>query len=250
MFESNLQLDNIGYGTSFIHRVHPASKVIVTCILIGLNSIVSDVKYSLMLTLVCLFMMLLARVSLKKIGAAYLFILFMALGLLILYSFLLGPSVEMYVRVIVNLSSIGMPVMFLLFTSPILETLYGIEFILTPFKYLKIPVNALVLICTIALNFIPIVIGEMRRILNSMAVRGRDIRYAPYFEKAKIFTVALIPLLISTLKSTETLASAIAVKNYDAWNPRTNILSKSWKITDTLFLVIAVLSFYVCYIIK
>lgn len=250
MFESNLQIDNIGNGTSFIHRTHPAAKVIVMFVLIGLNSFASSVTFSLLLTIVCLVMMLLAGVSLKRIGAAYLFILFMAIGLLILYTFLLGPTVEMYVRVIVNLSSIGMPVIFLLFTSPILETLYGIEFLLTPLKVVKVPINGLVLICTIALNFIPIVVTEMRRILNSMAVRGRDVRYAPYFEKAKIFAVALIPLLISTLKSTETLASAIAVKNYDAWNPRTNILSKSWRITDSLFLGLSMLSFYICYLIK
>ncbi len=243
MFETSLRLDNIGNGNSFIHRTHPAVKVIITFVLIGINSAASNTMYSLALTFVCFGLLLIAGVKPKRIAKAYLLILYMALGLLILYSILLGPSVEMIIRVIVNLSSVGMPVIFLMYTSPILNTLYGIEFLLTPLKVIKVPVNAIVLISTIALNFIPIVITEMQRILNSMAVRGRDIRYAPYIEKAKIFMTALIPLLISTLKSTETLASAIAVKNYDTWAPRTNILSTKWKLTDSLFLILMIILF-------
>lgn len=249
MFEANLRLDDIGNGNSFIHNAHPAVKVIIAFTLIAINSVASNVGFSLMLTLICVVLMLLAKISLKRILKAYLFILFMAVGLLILYFILLGPSIALFVQVVVNLSSVGMPVIFLMFTSPILQTLYGIEFLLTPLTYLKVPVNAVVLISTIALSFIPIVITEMQRILNSMAVRGRDIRFASYLEKVKIFMSALIPLLISTLKSTETLASAIAVKNYDAWSPRTNILTTKWKLSDTSFLIVVLLSFYISYII-
>lgn len=249
MFEANLRLDNVGDGDSFIHRTHPAVKVIIAFTLIAINSIASNTLYSLILTVICVLLMLIAKVSVKRIAKAYLFILFMASGLLILYFILLGPSLHLLIQVVVNLSSVGMPIIFLMFTSPILNTLYGIEFLLTPLKYLKIPVNAIVLISTIALSFIPIVITEMQRILNSMAVRGRDIRFTSYIEKAKIFMTALIPLLISTLKSTETLASAIAVKNYDAWTPRTNILSTKWQLADTIFLLLVLLSFYVAYII-
>lgn len=249
MFEPNLQLDNIGSGNSFIHRAHPAAKVVIAFLLIGINAIISNLMYSLSLALFCLLLLLLARVSVKRIAKAYLFLLFMAIGLLILYSILLGPSIRLTLQVIINISSVGMPIIFLMFTSPILNTLYGIEFLLVPLKKLKIPVNAIVLISTIALSFIPIVISEMQRILNSMAVRGRDIRYAKYFDKAKIFSLALIPLLISTLKSTETLASAIAVKNYDAWSPKTNILAQKWKLADTVFLLTTLVMIYLTHFI-
>ncbi len=249
MFETNLQLDNMGKGSSFIHSLHPAVKFLIAIILIALNSIVSNVYYSIALTVICVLLILFAGISIKRILKAYLFILFMVIGLLIMYIILLGLSWEMMLRVWINLTSVGMPIIFLMFTSPILETLYGIEFLLTPLKKIKIPVNAIVLISTIALSFIPIVISEMQRILHSMAVRGRDIRFASYIDKVKIFMTALIPLLISTLKSTETLASAIAVKNYDAWSPKTNILSKKWYMSDTIFLFVIILSFYISYIL-
>ncbi|WOO87973.1 energy-coupling factor transporter transmembrane component T [Mollicutes bacterium LVI A0039] len=249
MFETSLRIDNLGAGNSFIHRSHPAVKVIITFVLIGINSFAENILYSFILTMICLVLMLLARVTFKQIAKAYAFILFMIIGLLILYGILLGLTLDLVLNVVINLSSVGMPVIFLIYTSPILKTLYGIEFLLTPLKYLKVPVNAIVLISTIALNFIPIVISEMQRILNSMAVRGRDIRFAKFFDKIKIFMTALIPLLISTLKSTETLASAIAASNYDAWNPRTNILSTKWKFTDTLFLITVLSCFYGIYIL-
>ncbi len=249
MFESNLNLDNLGIGNSHVHSIHPAAKVSIAIVAIIINSLFSTIIISLCISIIFTLLIVLAGTSLKSFLKAYAFILFMVVGLIISYFFIIGLTLQSSITVWLNLSALGLPVMFLMFTSPILNTLYGIEFILTPLKKLKIPVNAIVLISTIALNFIPIVITEMQRILSAMAVRGRDIRYAPYIEKIKIFMIALVPLLISTLSSTETLASAIAVKNYDAWSPRTNILHEKWKIGDTAIILTMFILIIIAYIV-
>lgn len=250
MFNSGFNIDDIGRGNSVIHRLHPAAKVIVAIFAIISNAIISKPYYSL--TIICIFLVLLlfAKINFKTFFKAYLIIIYMIIGMVISYAIFLGLSLKVVFTLWINLTSMAMPVFFLMFTSPLLQTLYGLEFIMSPLNYLKLPVNAVILVSTIALSFIPILVTEVERILYAMAVRGQDIRYAPIKEKVKIGISVLIPLLISTLNRSETLASAIAVKNYDAWKPRTNIHARKWKLKDTAFLSIVFLSFYIVYRVK
>lgn len=245
MFESSFNIDNLGKGNSFIHNLHPGAKVVIALGAILLNAMISSPLFSLMITIIFLILLVLARIDFKIFFKGYVVIIYFTIGLIISYAIFVGFSLMMMFTVWINLTSMAMPVFFLMFTSPILQTLYGLEFLMHPLNYIKLPVNAIILICTIALSFIPILVSEVQRILYAMAVRGQDIRYAPIKEKIKIAVAVLIPLLISTLNRSETLASAIAVKNYDAWSPRSNILSVKWKLIDSIFILVVILSFYV-----
>lgn len=249
MFESGFNIENWGKGTTFIHKLHPAAKVVIAIGAIILNAVISNPFYSLALVIIFLIILAMAQINWKVFFKAYLIIIYITIGLFISYAIFVGLSPKILFTVWMNMTSMSMPVFFLMFTSPILKTLYGLEFILHPLNHIKFPVNAVVLISTIALSFIPILVTEVQRILYAMAVRGRDIRYAPIKEKVKIAMAVLIPLLISTLNRSETLANAIAVKNYDAWSPRTNILAEKWIISDSVFVVVGLLSFYISYII-
>lgn len=249
MFEAGFNIDKWGTGTSVIHRLHPAAKVIVALSAILLNAIISNPLYSTALVIIFLMILAIARINWKTFFKAYLVIVYITIIMFISYALFVGLSPKILFTVWINLTSMSMPVFFLMFTSPVLKTLYGLEFIMHPLNYIKFPVNAVILISTIAISFIPILVTEVQRILYAMAVRGRDIRYAPIKEKVKIAVAVLIPLLISTLNRSETLANAIAVKNYDAWSPRTNILSEKWHLKDSIFVLIIVLSFYISYII-
>lgn len=250
MFNSSFNLDELANGTTIVHRLHPATKLVVALIAIISNAIIAEPTYSLAIITLFLILLIIARVNFKTLFKVYTIVLIMFVGMLISYAIFLGINAKTIFTLWVNLTSMAMPIFFLMFTSPVLNTIYGLEFLLHPLNYLKLPVNAIVLILTIALSFIPILVSEVQRILYAMAVRGRDIRYAPIKEKIKIAVSVLIPLLISTLNRCETLASAIAVKNYDAWKPRTNILATKWKFRDTIFLGITCFSLYAVYILK
>lgn len=249
MFSSTFRLDNFGAGNSFIHRLHPAVKVVIMILVIITNTIIANPFYSLAVSLICVMMIVSSGTKLITLFKAYSLVLFMVVGLIISYAILVGLSYQLVFTLWMNLTALSMPILFLLFTSPILKTLYGVEFLLHPLSFIKFPLNAIILISTISLSFIPILIDEIQRILYSMAVRGADIRFVSWGRKIKIAMIVLIPLLISTLNRSETLASAIAVKNYDAWSSRSNILKERWKLSDTVFLLIIVLSFYGSYIL-
>lgn len=250
MFNSSFNFDQLGRGNTIIHRIHPAAKVIVAMSAIISNAVIANPIYSLVLIGIFLILLVIAKTDFRLFSKAYLVVILMLIGMVISYGIFLGLSVKTLFTLWVNLTSMALPIFFLMFTSPILNTIYGLEFIMHPLTYLKLPVNGVILISTIALSFIPILVAEVQRILYAMAVRGKDIRYAPIKEKVKIAVSVLIPLLISTLNRCETLASAIAVKNYDAWQPRTNILATKWKFKDTLFLCVLTLSFYITYTLK
>lgn len=247
MFDITIDIDSFGQGDSFIHKIHPAVKVVVSFFIMGACTIIDAPLFALILAIFCVALILAAGVSIKRLIKAYLMILYFIVFMIIIYSFLLGPSIEQTLSIWASLTAVSMPSLLLIFTTPLLKMLYGIEFLLTPFKYLKLPVNAVILICTIALSFIPIVITEVQRILYSMAVRGDDIRYVSFTKKIKICMHALIPLLIATISRSETLASAISVKNYDSFKPRTNILTQKWIMSDSIFIILSFVFIIVSY---
>ncbi len=237
MLDVQFDIQKLGLGDSFIHKLHPAVKLIITIALIAICTISNSALYSLLLTILCFVLMILADVKIKSILKVYLVMLYFIIFTILIYMLITGPSLVRAIEIWAGLTAVGMPSIFLMFTTPLLKTLYGLEYILAPLAKIKIPVNAIVLICTIALSFIPIVISELQRILYSMAVRGMDIRYVSFKQKIKVIGYTLIPLLIATLNRSETLAAAIAVKNYNAFNPRTNVFYQAWKKSDTIFLV-------------
>lgn len=232
MFDITISIDNFGQGNSFTHQVHPAIKLIIAFILVAVNSLYNNLSLSFTLSILCVVLILGSNVGIKRLGIYYLFIILMVIGLSIMYTLFLGFSLERILTVWINLSSIGLPIIYLMLTTPIIKTLYGFEAIFHPLTYLKIPVNGIILICTIALSFIPTVVSELQRILYAMAVRGSDIRYQSFPKKCKTIMHALVPLLISTLTTCENLASAISVKNYNAFNRRTNIYQQDLRFAD------------------
>lgn len=239
--------NHLGEGESLIHKLHPASKMLFFLFLIISNSIIKDINYSLCISVACLLILLVAKVKLKKIIKGYLLIMMMMCWFMLTLIIFTGLNKHIIFTVWANFTGFGMPILYIIFTSPILSTLYGLEWILTPLKYIRVPVNGIILISTITINFIPILLNEVTRILYTMAARGADIRYVKLHQKFKIIKNILVPLLVSSLNKCETLASAITVKNYDAWADRTNILEQKWYSKDTIFITCAIILVYISF---
>lgn len=105
-------------------------------------------------------------------------------------------------------------------TSPV-ELTDGIESLLTPLKWIRVPVHALALIMSIALRVIPILMDETERIKNAQKARGADFESGGPVKRIKAIVPVLLPLLLSALRRAEELGDAMDARCYSGGRKRT-----------------------------
>ena len=67
-------------------------------------------------------------------------------------------------------------------TAP-MEITFGLEFLMTPLKWIKIPVTAFAMILALALRFIPTLMEDTQRLMKAQASRGVDFKEGKFKEK-------------------------------------------------------------------
>lgn len=99
-------------------------------------------------------------------------------------------------------------------TSPLLLT-GGMERLLYPLTYLRVPVHDFAMMMTIALRFIPTLLEETEKIMNAQKARGADFETGSLIRRAKALIPILIPLFVSAFRRAEELAVAMECRCYE-----------------------------------
>lgn len=116
-------------------------------------------------------------------------------------------------------------------TTP-LEIADGIESLLRPLKRLKVPVQEIALILSIALRFVPTLMQETEKIMNAQKARGVSFDEGNLLERMKKIVPLLIPLFISSIDRADQLAVAMTARGYRGGDHRTKLRQLEWTNQD------------------
>lgn len=94
------------------------------------------------------------------------------------------------------------------------EFLDGISELLHPLALLKIPVRSAIVVVEIIFRFIPLLIDELCSIVKTQIVRGGLGKAKSLGAKIKILLPLFIPLIIQTVKRSESLADALTARKF------------------------------------
>lgn len=119
-------------------------------------------------------------------------------------------------------------------TTTSLQIADAITWLLTPLKYLKIPVEQISLVMAIALRFVPTLMDETVKIMNAQRARGVDFNSGGLIKRAKNIVPILIPLFINSLTIALDLAVAMESRGYRENAPRTHYRALKWTKYDLL----------------
>jgi energy-coupling factor transport system permease protein len=129
-------------------------------------------------------------------------------------------------------------------TTPIAIT-DGLETLLNPVKKIHFPVHEMALMMSISLRFIPTLMQETDKIMKAQIARGVEFASGPIKERIKAVIPLLIPLFVSSFKRAEELAIAMEARGYRGGEGRTKYRQLSWKMADTLqLLILAILTIF------
>ena len=125
-------------------------------------------------------------------------------------------------------------------TKPI-DLADGITFFLKPLRHLKVPVNELSMMLTIAFRFIPILLDETQKVMDAQRIRGNEFGVGSLLEQMKALVPVFLPIFVSTLNRSEELANVMDVRGYRADQKRSSFRKLHWKRVDTISLCITIL---------
>jgi energy-coupling factor transport system permease protein len=107
-------------------------------------------------------------------------------------------------------------------TSPLALT-DGLEHLMTPLRIVRFPVHEVAMMMTIALRFIPTLIGETDRIMKAQMSRGADFESGNLVRRARNMVPLLVPLFVSAFRRADELALAMESRCYRGGAGRTRM---------------------------
>lgn len=125
-------------------------------------------------------------------------------------------------------------------TTPTLRIADALSWYMQPLKLIRVPVNQIILMISIALRFIPTIMDEAVKIANAQRSRGMNLDEGNIFKRLMRMVPILIPLFVDSFKRAEELATAMEARGYDPAAPRTHYRQLSWHRRDTVGLVLLV----------
>lgn len=122
-------------------------------------------------------------------------------------------------------------------TTMPLEIADAMEWILKPLKLVKVPVDKIALVMSIALRFVPTLFDETLKIMNAQRSRGADFNNGGLIKRAKAIAPLLVPLFINSLQTAVDLSTAMEARGYRGSEGRTRYRVLNWSKYDLYNLV-------------
>jgi len=247
----NITLGQFILRDSFVHKLDPRMKILITMIIVialfFISSFFGFLIGAVYIGMVIFFSRLSWKVILRGLKPV-MFIIIFTLVIHILFTrggtvlfelgffrvesegLLTGLFMAVRITLLISLTSL-----LTLTTSPIQLT-DGLEYLLNPFKRFGLPAHELAMMMTIALRFIPTLLEEAEKIMKAQQARGADFETGSILRRAKSMVPLLVPLFLSAFRRADDLAMAMEARCYKGGEGRTRMKELQLKNPDWIAL--------------
>lgn len=227
-------------GDSFFHQLNPITKIFFSFFLTILIMI-SPTSFQLFLLGFLILCYLFSKLSFSYLISSVYQIRFFLLGILILNLFSNLSNPILSILKIINLTFLSS---FFLFTTKKKEFLYGMEILFSPLKKIKVPVEEIVLMISLALWFIPNFLEYFDKMRKSLKMKV-DYDTLKGKEKGKMFLTFLSAYFVLTLKNVEEISDVMELKGYEVGKKRTSYEKYPFTLKDWILIFLFVLLLFV-----
>ena len=99
-------------------------------------------------------------------------------------------------------------------TTTTVEIMKGIERVMTPLRFLRVPTRDIALIMSIALQFIPVLYADFDRIRKAQIARGADFSGKSLKIRIKLILPLVIPAFVSAFRRADELSLAMEARGF------------------------------------
>ena len=222
--------------SSLLHRLDARAKIAATLLYMIALLLAPDLRCLLGCAGIFLFFLQVSRVPLPVFWRSMrLIMFFVAITMLVNVFFTAGDVVWNWSFIKITqqgiakglvmslriLLLIGFSSLLTLTTKPLALT-YGLEGLFKPLARLGLPVHELTMTMSLALRFIPVIMEELRRIMEAQRARGAEFSRGGPVKRARSLIPILVPLLVCSLRRADELGQAMESKCYQTGRARTH----------------------------
>ena len=222
---------------SVLHRLDPRVKLVATLLFIISIFAFPDVKGMLIAVCFLVGAIALSRVPLNFIVKGLKPVFFFICFTLVLNLFMVDGEVAVRIwkltitwEGIKSAVQVGVRLVMLIIGSSVMtltttpnQLTDGIESLLGPLRYIRVPVHEVAMMMSIALRFIPILLEETDKIMKAQTARCADFESGNIVRRAKNMVPILVPLLMSAFRRANDLAMAMEARCYRGGEGRTKM---------------------------
>ena len=250
-------MNNIVFGKyipikSLIHDLDPRAKIAALFVMIAAVFIPKSWYCYALLGAVILIVVLLSHIKISMILKALKPTVFMMIFLLVINCLSVRTGTVLFtvfgksiysdavfntLFIVVRLLLMIMLTTIITATTKPLDLTLGIESLLSPLKIVHFPYHEIAMMISIALRFIPTIIEETMRIMNSQKSRGVDFEEGSLKEKINAILSLIIPLFTVAFQRAFELADAMEARGYVPDQERTKYHTLKFGIKDFFFLL-------------
>ncbi|MCD7774496.1 MAG: energy-coupling factor transporter transmembrane protein EcfT [Clostridiales bacterium] len=244
-------------GNSFVHKLDPRAKLIITFAAIIEIFVCKNFLSLAVIVLFTAVAVIVSRISLKVMlkGLKMIYFLIVLMSALQIFYNEDGDILVEWWKIKITTGGVytaifmAVRIITLIFISSLLTYTTsptaltdGIERILSPLKFIKVPVDTLAMMMSIALRFIPTLIDEIDKIMSAQKARGADLETGGIVKRAKALIPIFIPLFVNSFRRAYELAFAMECRCYNGGNHRTRMkqMKLSWR-DWVMFVILAVM---------
>ena len=246
-------------SSSVMHKLDPRIKIVIGIFYIVASFMCKNV-FSFALLIASAFLLVVlskipVKIVLRSIKAIIFIMIFTAVlnifwttgapeNLLVSWRFINIYTDGIYNAIFIAIRIISMIIgtsIFLTYTTTPIELTDGLERLLYPLTFIKVPVHEFAMMMTIALRFIPTIIEETEKIMSAQKARGADFTNGSIGKRAKALIPVLIPLFVSAFRRAGELATAMTCRCYRGGQGRTRLKVLKTSYRDYLALVAIIL---------
>ena len=238
---------------TFLHRLHPMTKIIALVCFMLVTLLFSNLTLYLVQLAALILLLLVTKMPVSILGKSlwsvrFIFIFISIFNLLFLrdgvaiwqWGFLaIYPGTFIItINLVLRLLLLTSFAALLTLTTKPLDLTYAIEQNLRPLENFA---HIIGMILAIALRFIPTLQEEAQKIMKAQQSRGARFDSGNIFSRAKHLVSLLIPLFLISFNRAEVLAMAMELRGYDPDGQRTSFRTLVWQKQDMIVITCMIL---------
>ncbi len=148
--------------------------------------------------------------------------------------------VELGVRYFFQFGTLIYGAQVLTLTTAPLAIATALQRLCTPLRYLRVPVDELAMLITLALTFLPLIREQVRTVIDAQLARGVDLRHGPLETRMRGVLSLFNPIVSANLRRAGDLAIAMEARGYRVGMTRTHLREQRFALADYALLLLTV----------
>lgn len=227
-------------GSSPVHRMKTQAKIVLACVFcIGIFFVGSWAGMGIA-TVAMVASYAVARVNPVKAAAGLKPVVFILLFTIIAHCIPLSvEGLLTGLKVALRIALVVCACCLLTFTTSNTQLTAGLATLLSPLRVLRVPVDDVCTVISMALRFVPVTAAEAHRIMDAQRARCADFDSGNIIKRFCLWVSILVPLVVRLFKRSDELACALDARAYGT-GKRTPAKAVPFGVSDGAVMIVGI----------